>query len=686
MAERLGLRQRFALFFAALALGGIAAIAAALWLGHARYGGPVEGYVIAGLLAGFALAGLSAWVGLLFDQNVARPILAMASDLETRARAEVDSGIDTAPARYLGALGPAASAIHAALARARAAQERAIARETEKIAREKALFEALLRDLAEGAVVLTPDHRVMLYNRVAQGLLGAIGLDRPIAGFLRSEPLLQAIDRLAARRGRGETESESFLAATADGTRLLLGRVSPVTPGEERVGHVLIFHDATDDLQSHAERDHLFNTLLEEVRRPAAAIGAVLDVLGADADMPAPTRATFSAAMSQELGRLFACLRDSAAGYAAVTSRRWPVSEVAAQDIFDALAARNPAPLGIAGTGHFLSCDGFAIIALLAHVLEGLRSTGTRRDIALHAEPHDREVWIALSWKGEEVRDGLLDSWVRRQISEAYGRYSGRDVLDAHRTEIWAETRGAGHRIVLPLAAAGAPVLAPGDARPEFYDFNLPRGDAGRDLLDKPLTDLGFVVFDTETTGLAPRGGDEIVQIAGVRLLNGRLLTGEAFETLVDPGRPVPPAASAVHGITDAMLAGAPDIATAGRRFHDFCEGSVLVAHNAPFDLAFLRLKEDRIGRRFDHPALCTVLLSAAVFEHTGQHTLDALADRLGVTIPAAHRHTAMGDAMATARIFLHMLEVMQGRGIRTLGDAIEAGRRMTRIRRAQDY
>lgn len=117
MWERLGLRLRFALFFAAFALGGTLIAGAALWFAHGRYGGPAEGYVVAGAAISFGLIGLAAWIGLLFDENVARPILALASDLNTRARSSVETGIDQAPARYLGALAPAANALHAALGR-----------------------------------------------------------------------------------------------------------------------------------------------------------------------------------------------------------------------------------------------------------------------------------------------------------------------------------------------------------------------------------------------------------------------------------------------------------------------------------------------------------------------------------------------------------------------------------------
>ncbi|MEM6897441.1 MAG: exonuclease, partial [Pseudomonadota bacterium] len=90
MFKTAGLRLRFALFFAAIGLGGTVALAVALWFGWQRAGGPVDGYVIAGIFGAGALIGLSAWVGFLFDENVARPILALAADLETRAATSVD--------------------------------------------------------------------------------------------------------------------------------------------------------------------------------------------------------------------------------------------------------------------------------------------------------------------------------------------------------------------------------------------------------------------------------------------------------------------------------------------------------------------------------------------------------------------------------------------------------------------
>ena len=145
----------------------------------------------------------------------------------------------------------------------------------------------------------------------------------------------------------------------------------------------------------------------------------------------------------------------------------------------------------------------------------------------------------------------------------------------------------------------------------------------------------------------------------------------------------MPPAASsAVHGISDAMVANAPSVTEALTRFHRFAEGAVLVAHNAPFDMTFLRRAEGAIGRRFDMPILDTVLLSAVVFSQHEDHSLDALAHRLGITISEEARHTALGDAVATADAFLKMLTVLRGRGIGTFEEVLVEVRKHGRLLR----
>ncbi|WP_136442548.1 3'-5' exonuclease [Pacificoceanicola onchidii] len=236
-------------------------------------------------------------------------------------------------------------------------------------------------------------------------------------------------------------------------------------------------------------------------------------------------------------------------------------------------------------------------------------------------------------------------------------------------------TEGGGYILIIDAAHLD---VSPEAARPIVYDFDLLDGQE-TDFDTTPLSKLTFTVFDSETTGLLPHK-DEIVQLGAVRVLNGRITPGETIDQLVDPGCPIPPASTAVHHVTDAMVAGKPDIGEAGRAFHRFATRSVIVAHNAPFDMAFLHRHKDRMGVEWDHPILDTVLLSAVIWGTTEQHTLDALCDRLGVTIPEHLRHTALGDAQATAEVLVKMLPMLEARGMKTFGDVIGETRRHSRL------
>lgn len=187
--------------------------------------------------------------------------------------------------------------------------------------------------------------------------------------------------------------------------------------------------------------------------------------------------------------------------------------------------------------------------------------------------------------------------------------------------------------------------------RPEFYDHDLLNQPMHMEELGgRSLKSLSYVVFDTETTGLNPSSGDEIISIAGVRVRDGKLERGDVYTSLVNPGRKIPKASIQFHGITDDVVANERDIATILPEFKTFVGDSALVAHKAAFDMKFLKLKEESCNVIFDHIVLDTLLLSVFMHDKTTQRTLDAIAERLGVDIEG--RHTALGNSMVTQPVF----------------------------------
>jgi len=191
--------------------------------------------------------------------------------------------------------------------------------------------------------------------------------------------------------------------------------------------------------------------------------------------------------------------------------------------------------------------------------------------------------------------------------------------------------------------------------------------EADHDAIE--LSDAGFVVFDLETTG-AKTPPCRVTEIGAYRVRNGEIV-GE-FHSLVNPEMPIPFFITLLTGITDEMVRNAPKFADVADAFLRFIDDSVLVAHNAGFDMRFLnhevgRLYEDyRVG----NASLCTVQLSRKLLPNVDNHKLKTLAEYFGVEL--VNHHRAGADAYATARIFINLLDDLKTRGVRDLGTARE--------------
>ena len=188
-----------------------------------------------------------------------------------------------------------------------------------------------------------------------------------------------------------------------------------------------------------------------------------------------------------------------------------------------------------------------------------------------------------------------------------------------------------------------------------------------------PLLALDAIVLDTETTSLDPARA-RLVEIGGIRLVSGRVETVERFHALVDPGEPIPPASTRIHGIDAARLKGAPDFATAWRGFAEFLGRLAIVGHTIDYDLAVLANEARRAQIAFQAPRAIDVrILAEFVKPDLSGYSIEELAAWLNVKVE--HRHSALGDAATTARIFAALVPRLRERGIRTFAEAEAACR-----------
>lgn len=181
---------------------------------------------------------------------------------------------------------------------------------------------------------------------------------------------------------------------------------------------------------------------------------------------------------------------------------------------------------------------------------------------------------------------------------------------------------------------------------------------------DSHSLDDEFVVFDIETTGLNSHQ-DRITEIGAVKVKAGEIV--DRFSAFVNPGIPIPSFIVKLTGITDEMVSEAPPIEQVLTDFMKFIQGTVLVAHNANFDVGFIRQSARVMGENIKNPYIDTLELCRKMFPELGKHKLNLVAKHLGIELENHHR--AVDDSMATAKIFLHCMKELKEKGCKTIKD-----------------
>jgi DNA polymerase-3 subunit epsilon len=563
---------------------------------------------------------------------------------------------------------------------------------------ERDTLATLMAKLTQGVVVCNMDGRVLLYNQQARDMLegtaresGAgdwIGLGRSIHGLLEEGLIRHAQMALIHARQRGEApQMVPFMASRAD-SQLLNVHLVPISgKGHQWHGYILTLEDVTERIERETRRALAFRALIEQQRSAVSSIRAAIETILSSPEMTADDRALFHGAIDQEAMKLSKPLDGLEDRIRRDLEDRWPQKVVVGADLVAAIERHVQSLLGVNMAVSVplepvrLLADSYAIARCHIFIIGQLRQFSHAEDMALRLETSAGSVSLVLEWTGAPLDMEALRSWGMRNVFTDFQGASMTlfEVIERHSGAIWPQRGETGKRpmlsIVLPMGEAEETAKvgrAEEAGESQAFDFRIgAQGARNGDWTDVALPGVNYTVVDTETTGLHPDKGDEIIAIGAVRIINGRILRREVFDTFVSPRVPISEESFEIHGISEDMVRGQPRIEDVLPALNSFCAETVIVGHNIDFDMRFIANAAEKSGLSFDNPLLDTLRLEYLVNRNQPDNDLSGVAERLG--IEAGGRHTALGDALTTAEVFLALLPMLEQAGIKTVGDARQA-------------
>ncbi len=557
--------------------------------------------------------------------------------------------------------------------------------------RERNLLASIMAELPVGLIICNITGRILLFNshakiqftspKLKQRTEYFLGLGRSIFHIIDQSLITHALEEIEERLNRGKKRVASYFIAQIDKDLPILVETIPVLDQDKLItGFILSLQDISGAIQR-----------FEAINEGVSFFSQALNRHIADIDSFLLDPETLAAGQQKSISEKLKVLKKE--------------YNSAAETIMD--SAFEPIPLTKLDLEHLLflvqksagyeknirlnitiTCRGKRIlgdthsfIAALVFLFERLSNLTSQDEFGLQATMQENEVNFDISWGNNPVNCAEIEKIMTEKVpSLTYLSY----IFKQNKATLHTYPAEDDNCLQLRITARAelaipfpgkrrSPVIA--GSRPEYYDFNLFKTDGeAQDLLDCDLKSLTYSIIDTETTGLDPAGGDEIISIGAVRIVKNRIVHEDCFEQLVNPEREIPFESFKIHGIDAAMVDDQPTIEAVLPDFKRYISETVILGHDVAFDMKMLGMKEKATGITFSNPVLDTLLLSAMLHPIHKQHDIESIAKRLGVDIIG--RHTALGDAVAAAEIFIKLIPILQSKGINTLKEAIEASKR----------
>ena len=539
-------------------------------------------------------------------------------------------------------------------------------KETEK---ERNLLAAIMSELPQGIVVCNKNGRIILFNSLAKKLFTPdpasgsselfLGLGRSIFHLMDKALITHAMDEIIEQMNTPDTSIGSFFITPIASGLLISAEAIPVLDNDRRMtGFILTFKDVSERI----EKYQTVNNSLKKFREIICT-----------KQPPSPE------SLMSSFDKMAGLIKNKTFSSLPLTTiplhTFLPMIQKKTAFQLDIRINIYPSPNPIR-----MLADTYSITLVFLSLFKAVSTDNGLAEFDLNVSEEKHLIRFHISWDGPSCSMDAIDTIIRSRLN---GLPSLGYILKFNNARLIPLSRGNRNCTGLDLrfqagkptgsvTTSSAPVIS--NSRPEYYDFNLfAIIDPSGSFLDTPLKKLTFTVFDTETTGLNTET-DEIVSIGAVRIVNQRIVYQDAFEELVNPERDIPIAAYKIHGISYEMVREKPTIGTVIPAFKTFTSNTVLLGHNLAFDMKMIKIKEPLTGIRFENPVLDTLLLSAVLHPVHQQHDLENIARRLGVNVLG--RHTALGDAITTAEIFLKLLPILNSNGILTLNDALKASKK----------